>query len=281
MTLKGGVMGDKKVLFGVVVSFLFFLSACVSVPQKTQYATKTEYDLVDSVEARQTIKDITITLKPLNVDQEIQKEKYVQHYTVSYIPFLETQLKTVAVPLRTNIYEGTVAFEVEIINNTDHILRMRDSRVAYIDPDMDEPVMALDKATIVDDPEILPAYRTVLQYLLKKYRPKNDVRVSINHAFSRIAKKIKFINGFNREILPGMRTRGVILFPVEASEAAEGKISFIDMVARTDKAGNPLERVRFDYRIKSKNRYYKSGPNGEWIEISQDEYQQGINSSRQ
>ena len=263
-----------KSSYGITIFLLFIISACATVPQQTQYMTKTEYDLADSVDARQTIEDITISLKPLNVDKEIQKEKYTQNYTVTYLPFLETELKTIAVPLRTNIYEGTVAFEVEIINDTDHILRMRDSRVAYIDPDSDEPVMALDKASIMEDPEILPAYNKVKQYLEDKYSPRNDVGISINQAFSRIAKKIKFINGFNREILPGMRTKGIIVFPVEASDAAEGKISFIDMVSKTDKAGNPLERVRFDYRIKLNNKYYKTGPNGEWLEISEAEYSQ-------
>ena len=78
------------------------------------------------------------------------------------------------------------------------------------------------------------------------------------------------------EIMPSMRATGTLIFPVKPEKAADGLISFVDMVSKTDPAGNPTERVRFDYKTEILNRYWKVDPNAnQWVEIQKDEYNKG------
>ena len=79
------------------------------------------------------------------------------------------------------------------------------------------------------------------------------------------------------EILPGMKTSGYVFFPVKPEKISDGKISFIDMVSKTDAAGNPASKVRFDYKVKSLTYYYKVDPNtNTWAAIKEDEYNKGL-----
>ena len=145
---------------------------------------------------------------------------------------------------KVKFFEKLLPFQVTIINNTGHILRMRDSRVAYIEPGSDEPLMALDKATILEDMEILPVYDQLI-WMLNHYQHEiiNDLDECVEKGLRKVIKKIKFINAFNREIMPDMKFTGIVVFPIDPAEASEGKVSFIDMVSKTDNAGNPADEV--------------------------------------
>ncbi|CAN2044891.1 hypothetical protein GMMP1_1490006 [Candidatus Magnetomoraceae bacterium gMMP-1] len=263
----------RKLYFSILAGVIFMviiISGCATTPPKPIYLKKVLFDLTDSSQAIQTQQNITIELKPMNIVQEHLKSRYVQPFKITYIPFLSEKSVIKNVPLNVPFYHDLLPFRVTIINNTDHILRMKDSRVAYIDPSSDEPVMALDKAILYEDMEVLPAYNIIKNRLIKEYTPLNDIDESIERSLKKIIKKIKFINAFNKEIMPGMRYTGVIVFPISPTEAGEGKVSFIDMVSETDQAGNIKRKVRFDYRVKPIYKYYKYDPaTGREVEISE------------
>ncbi len=246
---------------------------------KTKYNVTKTFELADKNLAKQKKGGIEIELMPLGEDA-YKKSYFTQNINVSYVPFLSDKVVTESKPFKIDFFDGLTAFKVHIINNTDHILRMKDSRVLFIDPDLDEPIMGLTKSSIMEDVEsAVPYYNTLMSYILKnyKYTDKTGLEMQLVMILSKIVKKIKFINGFNKEIMPGMRASGTIIFPVTPEQASQGKISFIDMVSKTDKAGNPLEKVRFDYTVKVLEKYWKYNPktDKDWVEITAEDYKKG------
>ena len=107
-------------------------------------------------------------------------------------------------------------------------------------------------------------------------------RQSINTAINNIIAEQKLINAFDKEILPGMKSSGKLLIPLSPEQISEGVLSFIDIVATTDKAGNPTEKVRFDYHIITKDVYSKLDRNvsNKWVQISEEEYNTGMASQK-
>lgn len=266
----------RSICFLMVLSIVILvLSSCASVP-KIQYDKRTGFELADNIEAKQTKEGISIELLPFNVAKEYKQAKYIQEFTVIYMPLLSTDYVKEKKEINVDYFYQLTPFEVEIVNNTNHILRMRDSRVAYIDPDSDVPLMALDTGDILGDYEILPVYQNLIDFLTKKYPDTGGdlIEGETVKALNKITKKLNFVNGFNREIMPGMRLKGIIVFPIDPMAASEGKVSFIDMVSKTDTAGNPIEKVRFDYRVKPVIRYfrYNKATDTDWKEIDESEY---------
>jgi len=256
---------------------ILILSSCATTP-KIQYKKLTEFGIAYNDEAKQTKEGISIELAPLDVTKEYKEAKYNQEFIVIYKPLLSDSYQKAKTEIIIDYFYQLTPFEVEIVNNTDHILRMRDSRVAFIDPDSDEPLMALDTGEILGDYEVLPAYQNLIDYITEKYPATGDlIESGTEKALKKITKKLKFVNGFNREIMPGMRMKGIIVFPIDPVDAGEGKISFIDMVSKTDAAGNPIKKVRFDYRVKPNIKYlrYDKATDTEWKEINEQEYEAG------
>ncbi len=267
----------------IAILGVILLSSCAS-QIRTKYTTTKMFDLVDKNMAKQSKGGIEIEVKPVNDDFK-KKSYFTQKIKVMYIPILSDQVVAENIPFEIDYFDGLTTFEVNIVNNTNHILRMRDSRVVFIDPDSDEPVMGLDKSTILDDFEsTIPYYNTLIKYITKNYdqTPPEIAETQVIRALQKITKKLKFINGFNKEIMPGMRAKGIIMFPVSPEQASQGKISFIDMVSKTDKAGNPTEKVRFDYSVKVLNRYWKynAKTDKDWVEISASDYQKGVQKTK-
>lgn len=79
-----------------------------------------------------------------------------------------------------------------------------------------------------------------------------------------------------------MRISGILAFPVSPENASRGKISFIDMVSKTDKAGTPTEKVRFDHNVKTLKKYWKynSKKDKDWVEIKEADYTKGKNKKK-
>ena len=247
----------KNVLKISLLVLALYLGGCA--PHLTQYQKYTRVNLAKDTPAEQTQGNITIKLQPLN-DNEYDKSWYTQTITLPFISPTTNRPMTADEDHLIRLFSGLTAFEVTIINNTDHILRMKDARIVYIDPDRDDPFYALENSQIYTDPIALPCFMETMDEIEKK-TPISDAGAlsnSVQAAIRRILDHITFVNGFNKEIMPGMRTRGYIIFKINPAKAAEGKVSFIDMVSETDQAGNPVKKVRFDYKVAPIIKYYKS-----------------------
>ena len=270
-------MKKRLLITMLLLIVLVILSSCATTP-KIQYGTDYQVILSKNSPAEQKKEGITIKLEP--IDDKIYDQSYFkQDFTVIYTPLLATEPVQAEKELLIEFFYKQTPLNVTIINNTDHILRMRDSRVCFIDPNSDEPIMALDQATIMGDLESLPIYEYLGKKLKENYPQTKqsyiDSQLMMN--IPKIVQKLKFINGFNREIMPDMKYSGIIVFPIDKVEAADGKISFIDMVSKTDNAGNPIEKVRFDYFVQAVKRYWRYNPetDTEWKEINEQEYEAG------
>ncbi len=270
----------RSILMLTLVSIvILMLTSCASGPPKIKYTTDFQVKLIDKSTVEQVKEGITIKLEPID-DKIYEKSYFTQEFDVVYTPFLAEKPVRDKKEILIDFFHKQTPFNVTIINNTDHILRMRDSRVIFVDPNSDEPLMALDKAGLSDDIESLPVFGKITNYISEKY-PQTKDYVDIDEAveknIGKVIKKLKFVNGFNREIMPSMKYSGIIVFPVENEAAADGKISFIDMVSKTDKAGNPTEKVRFDYFVQAVKRYWRFNPasDTEWKEINEQEYKDG------
>ena len=282
----------RQVLLAASIVSVAIFNGCSPKMYTTKYSKVPEVRLAKDVQSDQTIGGIKIVMAPLD-EKEYDKSFYKQSFNTYYIPLLIKPLpenKTQAtIEQLIRFYENLTPFSVTIINNTDHILRMKDARVVYVDPNSDEPVIALDKQTIKEDIKTtIPAYNQSLINIKNKimatkggdgsfYPSLNPtLEIDLVKAMTDILNQIKFINGFNMEIMPGMKTSGILMFPIDPIKISEGKVSFIDMTSKTDAAGNPIEKVRFDYKMKSFNRFWKVEPNtNSWVEIKEDEFNKG------
>jgi hypothetical protein len=240
-----------------------------------QFITQTFATLDPGTQSKQEIDNISIEMNLLP-DNEYEKAIYKQPINVYSSGGILGSPGMHDIETVISYFDQMTAFDVTIVNNTDHILRMRDSRIVYVDPDSDQPVMALDKQSVADDVESLPSFKPVFEMLSKKYyETKPDwLKEQLSKAMMNITKKIPFVNGFNQEIMPGMRLKGFVVFAIDPKQVAQGKVSFIDMVSETDAAGNPTKKVRFDYRITTLERYwrYNSETDKAWVEIKKEEY---------
>ncbi len=266
----------KSIYILTLVAALFMFGCATT--SKVQFTKTVEAALQDGAKSEQSIKDITIIVSPLDVSKELQnEEKYKKSIPVYYKPFLSEE-GLYATPMNLDFYYGTTPFEVTVVNNTDHILRMKDSRIAFIDPALDEPIMGLDVAAISEDVTLLPAYAKTNDEIAKLKPLNNNHKAAVETELKNIAKSLKFVNAFNREILPGMRFSGIVVIPVSPEKMSEGKLSFIDMVSKTDSAGNPIERVRFDYRVQPVEKYWKLDPtlSKTWISVTKEEFDMGL-----
>jgi hypothetical protein len=233
-----------------------------------KFTTETYATLDPSTKAKQEIDNISIEMNVLP-DIEYDKSFYMQPIDVGL--GAEAQ--------KIYYFNKSTCFTVTIINNTNHILRMRDSRIIFVEPNSDEPKMALDKEEILKDIESqLPSYQAELgrysNHLTENTMVTMKISEQLKTAMINITKKLDFVNGFNREIMPGMRLKGIIMFPIENKSVAQGKVSFVDMVSETDAAGNPTKKVRFDYRIAVTDKFfrYNSATDKGYVEIKKEEY---------
>jgi hypothetical protein len=256
-----------------VCAVLYGLIGCAP---SIQFATATFATLDPSTQAKQDSSNISIELKVLP-DKEFEKSFYKQTIKVYQTPLLQTPGMYDVEENFSQYFDNSTPFEVTIINNTNHILRMRDSRIAFIDPNSDEPKMALEKQAILEDVESqLPSCKIIIARFTQKYSQTKPeyIREQVVSALKSITNQIAFVNGFNKEIMPGMRIQGIVAFPISTKQVAQGKVSFIDMVSETDAAGNPTKKVRFDYRIATLDKYYRYNPaiDKGFVEIKKEEY---------
>jgi len=274
-------MKNFKIYFFVFAIFLIavFFVSCSPMVYTTKYAKDPLIQLAPNVDSKQTIGDITIELQPIDQFTEYKKSMYKQMIPVTFTPSLSNTPVTEPKEFLIAIWAGLIPFNVTIYNNTDHILKMKDARVLYIDPDSDEPLIAMDKMLILADLQNIPVFKFHVGSILKEYPQTNPLELNANlqKACMNIINQTRFINGFNMEIMPGMKITGTLIFPVSPEKISYGKVSFIDMVSKTDAAGNPVEKVRFDFKTQLSYIYTKYDYNKKtWINISENEYNKGL-----
>jgi len=138
---------------------------------------------------------------------------------------------------------------VKVRNGTTHILRMRDARI-YLVLEGHEPRAALSS---IDSVSRLALYFEQQSNLFLNNQPHGLISImkQIPLGFFRWIvlshrDSYKLINDLNREVLPGSSLEGMLVFPAVLSTSG-AKISFFDVVTKTDAAGNPVERAQFDF----------------------------------
>ena len=272
----------KNLMLLIALSFVsaVIFSGCSPKLSTARYYKTPEIRLAQNVQSSQTQGGITIEMKPLD-NKEYEKPFYVQNIDVTYTPVLSSTPATKVETVVISFFYKLTPFSVTISNNTDHILRMGASKVVYINPNSDEPILALDKLSIREDiKNQIPIYNYMLSNIQTKYPQTHSdfLGMELQKAISDIINQIKFINGFDKEIMPSMKVSGILAFPIDPEKISEGKISFIDMISKTDAAGNATEKVRFDYKTSLFYHYWKMDPNTTSVEIKEDEYNKGLSN---
>ncbi len=260
----------------VILAIALLAMGCANVP-KVQYSKSVNIEIPL---ATQTISDVTVKITPFDEYSEIMQDKYMKTIMVYYDPW-GAYIGNHPVPMRLNIFSGTMTYNVTIINNTDQILKLEDMRIMYLDPIVDtptEPYMALDLATIMQDPSVLRCWHDAVANI-KKLSPQNETyKMQLNGEIIGLAKQLKFINSPNREIMPGMQYSGIIMLPFSRERVTEGRLSFLDVVSKTATPGYATEKVRFDFTVKGMPIYWKQDKtvSPDWVKIPYDEYLIGV-----
>ncbi|MCK9421231.1 MAG: hypothetical protein M0Q38_01395 [Bacteroidales bacterium] len=266
---------------------IFVLGGCTTTKIfQTSYQKVPYLSLAKDVPASQTKGGIIVELRTTK-DNDYQEFGLKRNFTVKYKPIIslgtvldENGLATDVVSLNFNLTEEMAVFMVTINNNTDHILRMNDSRIIFVTPTSDDPKLGLNKESLKSLITELPIYNKTVSYLMSKYPETSpeSIKNQVAAALFDIFGKMKIINNLGKEIIPSMKSTGFLLFDISPKKVSEGKISFVDVVSKTDQAGNPTEKVRFDYQTALNYEYYKLGPEGKWTVISENEYTTGLSN---
>lgn len=260
------------------------LGGCSPKTFQTRYQKVPYLSLAKDVPASQTKGGITVELRTTKAD-DYKDVNLTRNLTVKYKPTIslgtvldEKGLATDAVTVQFNITEDMAIFMVTINNNTDHILRMNDSRIIFVEPNSDEPKLGLNKDKLQAMITELPIYNKSVANLMAKFPETSpeSIKSQVTAALIDIFSKMKIINNLGKEIIPSMKSSGFLLFDVSPQKITEGKISFVDVVSKTDQAGNPTEKVRFDYQTALNYEYYKLGTDNKWTAINEGEYNSGL-----
>jgi len=204
--------------------------------------------------------------------QEQQLDNRLDNVSIHYPPDKSGKMWAFTFGYGKNVLP---AFKVKITNNTNHILRMKDSRI-FLVIGGDNPISAASKigdyqlrivdekknilqpvSYIRDDKESLIYWLTYFENDYDSNRKKGFLDLPYPHGFaSQVVKQniknYKLINGFNVEILPDFSYEGVLVFPTLVS-SADAKLMFYDIITKTDNAGNVTEKVKFDFPLKYEN----------------------------
>ena len=148
----------------------------------------------------------------------------------------------------------------KIVNNAEHILRMKDARV-YLIPESKEPLSAIAKFDdLLDVADVFERFANLhlaeqgkkklfgglVKLQIANELPKGFYRqLVLNHKDS-----YKLINDFSKEILPGFTYEGFLVFPAMPEIQGSAKIAFFDIITKMDAAGNPVEKARFDFALR-------------------------------
>jgi len=166
-----------------------------------------------------------------------------------------------------------VAFKAKMRNGTDHILRMKDARI-YLMVEGQDPIAAvtllgnatLIQATVGSEAALRPksyvdSDGSLIDWITReednyeRTRKKGLLSAEFpiglgSQVVLQNQKAYKLINDVSREILPGTTYDGLLVFPAYTSAFQDAKLTFYDITTKTDAAGNPTEKVTFEFPIK-------------------------------
>lgn len=268
---------NKVLLF----SFLFYLLNCGGT-KKIITVSVDEYNLEDPQKIESTISNVTINVEPLSPSKTYN---FPELFTFDYDQ-LPSAMRTMNVDLnfpadlngkRWCYTFGAgrfllTAFKIKITNNTPHILRMKDARI-YLIVEGEDPIAAVTKVgnpqlytvgekankkvlpkSAIDGDESLIHWVTYFEEMYEKERPKGFLSLAYpigiaSQVISQNMKSYKLINDVSKEILPGFSYSGILLFPYIVSKP-KVKLAFYDITTKTDAAGNPIEKAKFEFPLK-------------------------------
>lgn len=148
---------------------------------------------------------------------------------------------------------------VKLTNGTEHILRMRDARVYLItegyDPlpafsAMEELYRAADGFEQEANQKLAAQWKkTMVKVGEMPQLPQGFYRGIINaHQGA-----YKLINDVGKEILPGFTYEGLLVFPTAPTVQGQARLAFYDITTKTDAAGNPVEKTRFEFPLETQH----------------------------
>lgn len=255
----------KRVVSVTVAVFVVFLSALTlggcGGPKQALTEWFPEYALAESGLTAQTKSSVTITVTPLSQTQMYEHPEFFQ-FDKARVP--EALVKDYMYCPQYKLdpsgrfwcytfgagSEQLAAFTAEIRNGTDHILRMKDSRI-YLEVEGQDPVPA------TTDHESLVRWMTSFEEKAEAARPKQVLldryyRYPVGLAGEVVKQNraaYKLIASAETEILPGKALKGILLFPVTVSFST-ATLTFYDIHTKTDPAGNPIEKQTFSFPLK-------------------------------
>ncbi|MDP8206181.1 MAG: hypothetical protein P9L92_05915 [Candidatus Electryonea clarkiae] len=249
---------------------MFTTTLIVSCAPVAKFQRIVDYSVDPPDKTTQTKQGVSIKMK--YIDQDAIKNNRLYTQRVLSAGFLTTEVSELkSKDVYVSPFLGKLAFDVTIENNTDHILRMGDARVVYVEnQSMDGPVPALNKPLLMQSAEDHPV---VLHYRTKGSPVDDAIASSWVTALNKVylSNKLKIINDFGMEIFPHFSASGILVFSVPPEKATGGKVSFFDITTKVDNAGNPTEKEHFDFAIKANERFFRT-LGQETVEITSEEY---------
>ena len=274
--------------------FILFLSinAC-SYTIPVQKGWMPHYDVVNDTTLSQTKEKVTVKISPINAwDVKDYPELFFFQFETLNQRFLQNKQFTKKAidyyfpPDKDDRYWcytfGTLPeFKVSIMNETGHILRMKDARLYLVMEDQ-EPVAALSQQgqPQLVKTKILLAGKEKTVHISESFNARDAslldyitrLETSYYESFKEDRKKLKkgeripdypfglmagvyrknfikykLINDIGREVLPGFSLTGILCFPYSLKLGQKFKIMFYDVTTETDAAGNPTKKTQFEF----------------------------------
>lgn len=272
-----------KRFLGVMIPSMLLMWGCAPKVYTTIYAksSRTEFASENVI----TKGGVSISLKDLELNEYLKPE-----YSANVLVCWGSSMQTSSYTTTVNLFLKMATYEVEIVNNTDHILSLSDSRIVLILPEKSEPIYACDKNYMLT--KRLPCYDFAESQIYKRY-PKSEnlmcreyTEKSLKLAIGAVVENKSFISP-KSEVMPGMSIKGYIVFPYDKENIKDGMISFIDVKSNTNEAGQTILKTRFDFKVKQEVVYAKREYNQEqqsylpYEVISEDEYNVSQQPKRQ
>lgn len=277
-------------IFLLLIFIINFLSFNCGGTRKIATFSVNEYALRSPTEKEQTKSNVTILVEPLSPSKTYN---FPELFSFDY-----DQLNEAMKGLNTSAYfpkdltgnswcytfgagqNILTAFKVKITNKTPHILRMKDSRI-YLVAEGSDPIAAVTKLgnpqlytvnkkgdvlpkSAIDKDESLIHWITYYELKYEEDRPKGFLSYTYpigiaSQVILQNLRNYKLINDVSKEILPDFSYEGILLFPALVSWDKVNLV-FYDITTKTDAAGNPIEKTKFnfDFDLKTVNMWYDS-----------------------
>ncbi len=252
-------------------------------PPKIHTVNFNEYTMDNEKSRIQTISNVTIEVSPLSPSKSYDYPELFS-FQINNMPeyFKQNVFFSTMFPkdLQGNSWLYTfgtendflTAFKIKITNKTSHILRMKDTRI-YLVVDGEEPIAAttflgnsklvkVSESTYwpisyVESDKSLIYWITYFEAKYNAERPKGFLSIEYpigvaSQVINLNKRAYKLINDVNKEILPDFSYEGILVFPAIVS-FNKVKLMFYDITTKTDAAGNPIEKAKFEFNLRLDN----------------------------